>query len=249
MRCAKDGALYAAAYFELDASGFPWKPVTGVLRSVNPTGNDPETELVNLGLQKGTVSDTSYRDVWLESLSVVPAGSNDLLSINQIEDMPITGLPWEKWVSRLVAYKDTLSSAKVALAAPANNALGAGTIVGVAPETVTVSVSWAKLEGAVKYEYAVATDPGFDESTIVKTDITTVTSVTVAGLDPNTVYYWRVRVAKGQPVLSPWSETRKFTTTIGLTVRVPQLLAPAAGATGVPLKPVFTWQPLAGATT
>jgi len=244
----KDGALYAAAFFEIIADTYPtgFTTVSGVLRSINPTADEPDVEVVSDGLQKASVSLTSDREVVLDTLSLVP-GSNNLLSLNSVIDL--SGPEIIKIVSRPVVYKDTLSDAKLALTAPAANAVGVGTVVGVAPETVTATISWTKVDGATKYEYQICRDPGFGDEDIVKSGITSTASNTLTGLDPNSVYYWRVRVARDEPVLSPWSETRKFTTALGLTVRVPQLLAPAAGATGVSTKPVFTWQPLAGAAT
>jgi hypothetical protein len=56
-------------------------------------------------------------------------------------------------------------------------------------------------------------------------------------------YYWRVRTAA--PLLSPWSETRSFTTGGAQAFKV---LTPALGATGVDIKPIFSWSDFVGAT-
>ena len=64
-------------------------------------------------------------------------------------------------------------------------------------------------------------------------------------LEPATTYYWRVRA--NEPVLSPWSDKWSFTTALGTETVAPQLLSPEAGATGMPLKPLFQWGATAGA--
>jgi hypothetical protein len=58
-------------------------------------------------------------------------------------------------------------------------------------------------------------------------------------------YYWRVRAT--EPVLSPWSAKWSFATSLGKAVVAPELQSPGAGATGVPLRPIFQWSAMAGA--
>jgi hypothetical protein len=65
-------------------------------------------------------------------------------------------------------------------------------------------------------------------------------------------YYWRVKVrycVTGEAIRSPWSEVRSFNVKAGLPVVASyqglQLLAPANGAMGIPIKsPSFSWSPL-----
>jgi hypothetical protein len=64
-------------------------------------------------------------------------------------------------------------------------------------------------------------------------------------LELATTYYWRVRAT--EPMLSPWSDKWSFTTALGYASIAPELLNPEAGASGVPLKPVFQWSDVAGA--
>ncbi len=65
-------------------------------------------------------------------------------------------------------------------------------------------------------------------------------------------YYWRVKArhgATGQDIRSPWSDARSFNVKAGLPVVASynglQLLAPANGMIGLPVKsPFFSWTPL-----
>ena len=50
-----------------------------------------------------------------------------------------------------------------------------------------------------------------------------------------------------EPVLSPWSAKWSFTTSLGGEIVAPELESPQAGASGVPLKPIFQWSAIAGA--
>jgi hypothetical protein len=47
--------------------------------------------------------------------------------------------------------------------------------------------------------------------------------------------------------LSPWSEKWSFTTPMGTEAPAPRLESPPAGATGVPIEPIFQWSAIAGA--
>ncbi len=50
-----------------------------------------------------------------------------------------------------------------------------------------------------------------------------------------------------EPLSSPWSATRSFTTSLGSSVIAPNLRSPGAGAKSVWLRPVFQWSAIAGA--
>lgn len=50
-----------------------------------------------------------------------------------------------------------------------------------------------------------------------------------------------------RPVLSPWSAKWSFTTSLGTEVVALELKSPEAGASGVPLKPLFQWSAVVGA--
>ena len=74
---------------------------------------------------------------------------------------------------------------------------------------------------------------------------TSSSSIRLPALDLATTYYWRVRVT--EPVPSPWSATRSFTTYLGSTPAAPVLYSPEAGAGGLTTNPVFQWSAIAGA--
>jgi hypothetical protein len=135
-----------------------------------------------------------------------------------------------------MTYLDTLTG-PVALTSPSDKEAGV--------ETVNVRLSWASLNGATKYQWQVDYDNDFSTVPTGFEGNTEEASVRLPALEMGTTYYWRVRAA--EPVLSPWSAKWSFVTTLGKTVVAPTLQSPAAGATGVPLRPIFQWSAIAGA--
>jgi hypothetical protein len=70
----------------------------------------------------------------------------------------------------------------------------------------------------------------------------------VGPLTASAEHYWRVR-AKNVHGVSPWSDVRAFTTALSLP-EAPNLLAPAAFATGVPAgSPTLSWSAVQGAAS
>ena len=216
-----DGTLYAS---DTTADA-------GVWRSVNPTElieeGGPDFEQMLTDLPTGAV---------LELLRVVPGGSNILFAVNAS--------------NQLIAYTDTLTG-KPSLTLPEEEStagviLEAGDQYGMA----RVTLVWTKMTGALNYSYQVAYDDEF--KSIVASDSIAGTVDDVV-LNPGQTYYWRVRVGAvgswaGAPLLSPWSETWSFTTTLGPGAARPVLENPAAGAEGVALQPVLEWSGLIDAT-
>lgn len=137
--------------------------------------------------------------------------------------------------SMLMTLSDTLTS-PVTLTAPADEEAGIN--------TQNTKLDWEPLEGATAYEWQLDTDTGFTTIPTGFDDTTRSTSARLPELEPDTIYYWKVRATS--PVLSPWSDRRSFTTTLSGAVSSPQLNSPAAGAV-VPVRPVFQWDPVAGA--
>jgi hypothetical protein len=132
-------------------------------------------------------------------------------------------------------YEDTLTG-KVTLSAPGD---------GSSSERLdSAELSWQELDGAVYYQILVDTDPGF-KGTRYADETTKLTSLRVTGLEDGRTYYWKVRVAQGEPVWSNYSEVWEFTTAMGaaewnpFTGGIPE--APYNGATNVPLRPSFAW--------
>jgi hypothetical protein len=111
-------------------------------------------------------------------------------------------------------------------------------------------LTWEDMSDADKYEIQWAEDSEFEVEMVSKT--TEVTSLRATGLVPGRTYYWRVRVAKGEPAWSPWSEVWDFTTALGapqwnpFVGGIPE--SPYNGATNVSLTPSFAWNPADWAT-
>jgi hypothetical protein len=145
---------------------------------------------------------------------------------------------WEQ----VVYFTDTMNVG-VTPASPEADATG----VGLLPEGYVypeVMLFWEEMAGALSYQYQVALDPDF--KTVVNQDFTTSLASGEMELQPNTNYYWRVRVADegtllGAPLISPWSAVWKFKTAIGASMARPVLQAPWPGEPDVPLSPTFEW--------
>jgi len=127
--------------------------------------------------------------------------------------------------------------------------------VGLLPEGYVypeVTLFWQEMAGAIRYEVQVAIDADF--KTTVEDWFTDSLASPSLTLDPNTNYYWRARVADqgsllGAPLISPWSEVRKFKTAIGASMARPDLQAPWPGEPDVPLSPTFEWSGIEWAET
>lgn len=137
---------------------------------------------------------------------------------------------------RLMTYIDTLKF-PVILTSPSDNAAAIG--------TSDVRVNWEALEGATGYEWQLDYDTDFSKVPAGFEDDTSASSARLPKLELDTTYCWRVR-AKA-PVLSQWSTTWSFTTTLGTETATVKLVNPEAGETGVSLKPSFQWSAIDGA--
>jgi len=142
--------------------------------------------------------------------------------------------------NRLMTLTDSLTQPPT-LTSPLNKASGVGVITS---DTIRdIRLDWKALSGATSYEWQLDYDTDF--STVSFEDDAEASSARLPALEPATTYYWRVRVT--EPVLSPWSAKWSFTTTLGAEAIVPKLTIPEAGVTGMSLKPIFQWSPIAGA--
>jgi len=156
------------------------------------------------------------------------------LSRNQLWSIDTTN-------TRLMTYPDSLSM-PITLTSPSDQALGIGTIVN---STISnISLDWEVLGGATTYKWQLDYDTDFSAAPAEFEGGTKASSIRLPALEPATAYYWRVRVT--EPVLSPWSAKWLFTTSLGTEAIAPKLYSPEAGATGVGVKPVFQWSPIAG---
>jgi hypothetical protein len=114
------------------------------------------------------------------------------------------------------------------------------------PTTTTAALSWTAVEGATAYAITMNTRSDFLGTAVaVVTNAWDITTATAAGLTAGTTYYWTVNATA--PFASRASTAESFTCVSGVAVAVVALQAPVPGATGVPIRPVFQWAPVAGA--
>jgi hypothetical protein len=159
-------------------------------------------------------------------------------------------------VPQILVYSDTLTGVGPTLVSPDDNyRLTANESTG---RTDDMIFQWERLSTATHYDLQIGLDSSFVKIVRQQTawGSTATNPVFVLGpwsatagnafnYAPATTYYWRVR-ASG-PVTTPWSEVRSFDSTT-LSPWVPEISAPAFGATDVILMPSFVWTPLEGVT-
>jgi hypothetical protein len=144
--------------------------------------------------------------------------------------------------TKLVTYTDSLTQ-PVSLTSPPDEATDVGTIVN---DTVrNVRLDWETLSGADEYEWQLNDNTNFSSVPADFEDTTSASSAKLPTLDLATTCYWRVRAT--EPVLSPWSDKWSFTTSVSTIVPAPELVSPQAGASEVPVRPIFQWSAVAGA--
>ncbi len=120
------------------------------------------------------------------------------------------------------------------LIAPADGATG---------RVQPVQLSWSAVSGSTGYHVQVSSESGFSSGLIVDDASVSSTSRSVSGLQPSTLYYWRVAARDGSGDGS-YAAARTFTT----AVASPSLVSPADNATGQPLTVTLQWSALGGAT-
>jgi len=141
-----------------------------------------------------------------------------------------------------MTFNDDLAQ-PVSLILPPDGASDIGTIIN--DKISNVSLAWQAIEGAIGYKWQLDYDTDFSSLPAGFEGNTTATSARLPSLEPATTYYWRVK-ATG-PVLSPWSVTWSFTTSLRAEIIAPELISPEAGASGVEIKPAFQWSAVVGA--
>jgi len=144
--------------------------------------------------------------------------------------------------AKLLTFNDSLTS-PVTLISPPNITAGIGTIINYTISNV--SLDWEAMSGATSYQWQLDYDTDFSTVPSGFEGNTKASSTRLPTLEPATTYYWRVRAT--EPVLSPWSAKWSFTTSLDTEAAALKLENPKAGATGVPIKPLFQWSAVPGA--
>jgi len=108
-------------------------------------------------------------------------------------------------------------------------------------------VKWEELNGADYYELRYTDDEGFDVHVVKVYDIEDLEYL-VEDLDDGEMYYWKVRVQQGGPLLSRFSTEWNFTTKLAAVGRTVEWM-PENGAQGVIILPSFGWTRVSGAST
>ncbi len=196
----------------------------GMWRSVDPTASSPLFEQVDFELGAGAEL------WWLKTTS----GSNVLYALDS------TSFPFDN-TEIIWTYEDALVG-PVVLDSPAD---GEGV-----DRTNKLTLAWEGLDDADDYEVKCYADEDFrgayrvwnadiddDEPLLVLTE--------GDGIEPGTAYWWKVRVAEGEPLVSKWSVVWSATTAMGAAqwnpFSGPVNEYPWMGATNVPLAPTFAW--------
>ncbi len=106
---------------------------------------------------------------------------------------------------------------------------------------IEVTLRWSEIAAAASYDVQVSDESNFSTTVIDEVNVTD-TSVTVSGLDIDTIYYWRVRSVTSQETRSEWSDIWSFTT-VGIPP-APVLLLPEDGSTDESTSLILSWEPI-----
>lgn len=145
--------------------------------------------------------------------------------------------PWSAWRR----FTTTATNVPVAptLVSPASGDTGI---------SKSPTLSWNASTGALSYSLQMATSNSFYPASVVYSQTgLTGTSQGLLGLDPATIYYWRVNAANIAGT-SPWSETWAFNTTVNPAPETPVLASPANGELNAGTSPLLSWNASYGAT-
>ncbi|MBN2186243.1 MAG: fibronectin type III domain-containing protein [Dehalococcoidia bacterium] len=211
----------------------------GASRSLNPAAldyMDVEFDLVNDALPLGATFDPSI--LFLHILPYLKlsgdAGQNELWAIDTANQT-------------IYRFQDTLCKVGPSLSAPEDE-----TILPVdscyCDYVNNLFLHWLELSETKTYEADIYLDAEGTQSVWSGSSddaaIMAVGDTTLAELTSGTTYYWRVRSV--EPIKSPWSDIQSFTPSLGAA---PVGISPSSGATDVPIRPAFTWDSVAKATS
>ncbi len=106
-------------------------------------------------------------------------------------------------------------------------------------------LEWTSITGATIYQYEYSIDNTFASG--VNSGTTSLITGTISSLNPNTIYYWRVRGGNGFG-FSPWSVIWQFTTESAILTE-PILVSPLNNLTGIDFNSVtLDWNSVFGAS-
>ena len=139
---------------------------------------------------------------------------------------------------RIYRFRDTLCKRGPDLESPEDEAV---ILLGPCPcdRPPSLTLDWEELSDVTEYEMAVYLDQ--DSAIQVWSAHSSYNGIIAtsgdapAPLSSGTAYYWKVR--SDEPIKSPWSEIKSF----ALALVEISGLYPTPGATGVSVRPVFTW--------
>jgi len=190
----------------------------GMERCLNPTfTSGPTFETVTRGLSNGA------------TLSGLWQRDNRLWSIDTTN-------------CKLMTFLDTLTSPATQVS-PDNKASGIGSLI---DHTIRdIRLDWETMDGATSYKWQCDYDNDFSSVPSGFEDSTSSSSARLPALEPATTYYWHVRAAA--PLLGPWSPKRSFITSLDTEAVALKPEIPAAGATGISIRPIFQWTAVVGA--
>jgi hypothetical protein len=229
----QDGALYALASNGTDS---------GIWRTLSPATASSTT----------TWSYKLTTDANDEGLDSTPRALKVSKSDSTIKLWAI-----ENDLDKIYSFSDTIALTGPSLLGPADNKK-----VDVNPTTgraYDISFSWSRLSECTAYDVEIALDSDMNEKVVNENHPSTSSTVAYVvgpfGADktfeflPNTTYYWRIRSDAAGPLYSPYSAVRTFS--VGPAVELlpsPTMQSPAPSATGVGLRPTFSWSTVPAAT-
>jgi hypothetical protein len=219
----------------------------GILWAICVAWNNSGTaDATTLAIRAVNPTESTLSKVKFEKVNDGLENTDILIGDLRIADSSIfaVGLTNKLWIYTDTLIKPTLNSPTT------TGTTTAGTLLS-GTSYAHVTLQWAPMAEADKYQYQVALDSAFNN---IATDYNGVmVNRTVEGnsvevdLYAGTKYYWRVRVALTEPLYSQWSETGSFTTPLGPAAVAPILKSPAAGDSGVRALPLLEWSSIANA--
>jgi hypothetical protein len=254
---ANGGTLYAT---DSNTNGFTAGSIGGVFSSVTPTASTAAK--VNLSQVGVTTSATNL----VASENVRGLEISDTGELWLVIDDPAAG---GAAADDLRHYTDSINSTVVPTnLVPVTGSTGVGNSNTAATGLTGFSIGWDAVSGATSYQYEWGTSSTFASSSTTTSSASStrtfaegnivvadaITGDTAGARIAGQTYHWRVRVAA--PVIGAYSPGQTLTMALlaGSTAGVPTLTQPNATnavatlSSSVPLKPLFVWSAVGGAT-